>query len=409
MSLPLRMFLALALGLGSGIIVADRGSGGTAAMLAIATPIGSLWLDALTMTIVPLVFGLIVNGISSAAAEAKVSRTAFRSLLWFAILLTIACTLAATLTTTLLHFWPIPDEASSLKAAAPAPVATTRADPWYDGIIPDNPIRAAAETAMVPLVVFALLFGFALTRIEAPLRAAMLTFTQAVVQVMLVLVHWVLWLAPLGIAALSFIAGVNMGSAAAGALAQYVVIISAACLIATAMAYPAAIFAGRAGPLRFARAAISAQAVALGTQSSLATLPVMLDSASAIGVAPRTAGVTLPLAVSLFRAASAAANVSVAIYLAHLHSIPLSFPMIVLAILVAVPVSLAAIGVAAQVSFVATIAPICVALDIPIHVLPLLMAVETIPDFFRTLGNVTNDLAVATIVGKDDSQPASGS
>ncbi|MET0376425.1 MAG: cation:dicarboxylase symporter family transporter [Rhizorhabdus sp.] len=234
------------------------------------------------------------------------------------------------------------------------------------------------------------------------MRDAMLTFTTALVQTMLVLVHWVLWLAPLGIAALSFVAGVNMGSAVAGALAQYIVIASAACLIATAMAYPTVILAGRIGPLRFARAAIPAQTVALSTQSSLATLPIMIDSAPAIGVQPPTAGVVLPLAVSLFRAASAAANVAVALYLAHLHGVELSFPMLIIAVLVAVPVSLAAVGVAAQVSFVATIAPICVALDVPIHVLPLLMAVETIPDFFRTLGNVTNDLAVARIVGKDD-------
>jgi len=219
---------------------------------------------------------------------------------------------------------------------------------------------------------------------------------------MLVLVHWILWLAPLGIAALAFVAGVNMGSSVAGALAQYIVLISAACLAATVMAYVAAVLAGKISPMRFARAALPAQSVALSTQSSLATLPVMIDSAPALGVHPKTAGVVLPLAVSLFRAASAAANVGVAIYLAHLHGIQLSFPMLAVAVLIAVPVSLAAVGVAAQVSFVATIAPICVALDVPIVVLPLLMAVETIPDFFRTLGNVTADLAVTRIVGQDD-------
>ncbi|KKC27827.1 dicarboxylate/amino acid:cation symporter [Sphingomonas sp. SRS2] len=409
MSLPLRMFFALALGLGGGIFIAGWGTESTETLLALARPVGAIWLNALTMTIVPLVFGLVVNGIATAAAEAKASRIAFRSILWFAILLTLACTLSVILTSSLLHLWPIPEQAASLRTAAgPVPIeAPAATGQWYEGIIPDNPIRAAAETAMVPLVVFALLFGFALTRIEAPLRDAMLTLTEALVQTMLVLVHWVLWLAPLGIAALSFVAGVNMGSAVAGALAQYIVIASAACLIATAMAYPVAILAGRIAPLHFARGAIPAQTVALSTQSSLASLPIMIDSARAIGVQPQTAGVVLPLAASLFRAASAAANVAVAIYLAHLHGVELSLPMLVIAVLVAVPVSLAAVGVAAQVSFVATIAPICAALDVPIHVLPLLMAVETIPDFFRTLGNVTNDLAVAKIVGSDDREPGS--
>lgn len=399
------MFLALVLGLGSGILLSDKAAPDTAPFVAIATPVGNLWLDALTMTIVPLVFGLIVNGMAAAAAQARASSIALRSVLWFAALLTLACALGAALTTTLLHFWPLAEQADALRAAGTPTMVAAAGGHWYDGIIPDNPIKAAAETAMVPLVVFALLFGLALTRIDASLRAAMLTLMDGLVQTMLVLVHWVLCIAPLGIGALSFVAGVNMGSAAAGALAQYIVIISAACLAAAAMGYAGAIFAGRIGPLRFARAAIPAQAVALGTQSSLATLPVMIDTAPVIGVHAGTAGIVLPLAVSLFRAASAAANTAVAIYLAHLHGVSLSLPMLVLAVLVAVPVSLAAVGVAAQVSFIATIAPICAALGVPIHILPLLMAVETIPDFFRTLGNVTNDLAVVRIIGRGDDGP----
>ncbi len=402
MSLPLRMFLALAIGLGGGMLMAGAHGSDIELGLALARPIGALWLDALTMTIVPLVFGLLVSGVAAAAHEATVSRIGLRSILWFALLLTIACALSAIFSTLLLDAWPLSEQASALRdAMPPAPPAAPPGN-WYDGIIPSNPIMAAAETAMVPLVVFALLFGFALSRIEESLRDVVLRFTRAIVETMLVIVHWVLWLAPLGIAALAFVAGINMGSAAAGALGQYIVIASVACLAATAMAYVAATVAGGLSPIRFARAAIPAQAVALGTQSSLASLPVMIDSAPAIGARPDAAGIVLPLAVSLFRAASAAANVAVAIYLAHLHGIELSIPMLIVAVLIAVPVSLAAVGVAAQVSFVATIAPICVALDIPIVALPLLMAVESIPDLFRTLGNVTADLAVARIVGRED-------
>ncbi|WP_340317218.1 dicarboxylate/amino acid:cation symporter [Rhizorhabdus argentea] len=406
-SLPLRMFLALLVGLGSGIAMAGIEGSATQAILAVARPIGGLWLNALTMTIVPLVFGLIVNGIAAAAQEASASRTALRSILWFAILLTTACTLSAVATTGLLHLWPATAPAEAFRNAAVPAVAAQAAGPWYDAIVPANPIKAAAETAMVPLVVFALLFGFALTRIAANLRAVIVMFIEAIVQTMLVLVTWVLWLAPLGIAALAFAAGITMGAAAAGALGQYIVIASAACLLATLMAYAAATLAGRISPMRFARAAIPAQAVALGTQSSLATLPVMIEATPALGVQAKAAGVVLPLAVSLFRAASAAANIAVALYLADLNGISLSLPMLVLGVLVAVPVSLAAVGVAAQVSFIATIAPICVALGVPIEALPLLMAVETVPDLFRTLGNVTADLAVARIVAADDqSSPA---
>lgn len=405
MNLALRMLAALVVGLGGGILATTAQWIGTDTILAVARPVGSLWLDGLTMTIVPLVFGLIVTGIYGAAREASASRLATRSLLWFAILLIIASALGAAIAETILHFWPIAGSAALIDAA-PVPVDQAGAvvSHWYDGIVPSNIVRAAADTAVVPLVVFALLFGLALSRIEAVLAEAMLAVVRALVEAMLVIVHWILWLAPIGIAALAFAAGVQMGSAAAGALGLYMVVASAACLAATAMAYVAAATAGAMSPIRFARAALPAQSVALGTQSSLATLPVMFDSAERIGASPQAAGVVLPLAVSLFRAASAAANVAVAVYLAHLHGIELTIPMLLLGVLIAVPVSLAAVGVAAQVSFVATIAPICVALDIPIVALPLLMAVESIPDLFRTLGNVTADLTVVRIVGRSGGQ-----
>jgi Na+/H+-dicarboxylate symporter len=166
------------------------------------------------------------------------------------------------------------------------------------------------------------------------------------------------------------------------------------------MTYGAAALTGRMSILRFARAAVPAQAVALGTRSSLASLPVMINAAPALGVTSASAGVILPLAVSLFRAASAAANVAVAVYLAHLHGVPLSLSIITTGVLVAIPVSLAAVGLPAQISFFTTIGPICMAMGVPIEALPLLLAVEMVPDFFRTLGNVTADLAATRIAGE---------
>lgn len=402
---PLRMFAALVVGLAAGIAANAAGSYVLVPTLAIAQPVGQLWLDALTMTVVPLVFGLLVTGIAGAAGSASSSNVAVRSLLWFAILLTIACALAAITATGLLALWPVTKEASLTALPGEAP-SIAAASEWFRGIIPTNPIKAAADTAMVPLVIFALLFGLAASRIEARLGGAIVTLFDAVVQAMLVIVGWVLWIAPLGILALAYSAAARMGASAAGTLLQYIVIVIAACLVATVMAYCAAVVAGRMSLSRFMRAVAPAQAVAISTQSSLATLPVMIDATERLGIEKSSAGVALPLAVSIFRAASAAANVAVAIYLAHLHGIALSLPVLAIGALVAVPVSLAAVGLPAQVSFFATIGPVCIAMGVPIEALPLLLAVETVPDLFRTLGNVTNDLAVARIVSDRVPAPA---
>jgi Na+/H+-dicarboxylate symporter len=177
-----------------------------------------------------------------------------------------------------------------------------------------------------------------------------------------------------------------------------VVVVVVCCIAATVLAYGWASLAGRVSPIRFARAVLPAQAVALGTQSSLATLPVMIEAAARLGIATETAGIALPLSVSLFRASSAAANVAVMVYLAHMHGVDIGLGGLILGALVAVPVSLGAVGLPAQVSFFATIAPVCIAVGVPVTALPLLLAIEALPDLFRTLGNVTNDLAAACVV-----------
>jgi Na+/H+-dicarboxylate symporter len=303
--------------------------------------------------------------------------------------------------------WPIRAAAALIGGVAPGPIDTASNANWVAGIIPTNPIKAAADTAMVPLVVFALLFGFALVRIAEPLRRALIALLQAIVETMLVIVQWVLWLAPIGVLALALGVGSRLGVGAAGTLLQYVLIVAASCVAAAVMTSLFGIVAGRISPAAFLRAAFPVQIVAVSTQSSLASLPAMIEAAPALGVSREGAGVVLPLAVSIFRAASAAANMAVAIYIAHVHGIQLSAGTIAVGVLTAAAVSLAAVGLPAQVSFFATIAPVCVAIGAPITLLPVLLAVESLPDIFRTFGNVTADLAVMRLAGRaasDDRQ-----
>ena len=405
--LSARILAGLVLGLVAGAALAGSEAG--AAILLVAQPVGKLWLDALTMTVVPLVFSLLVTGIVSAADTASGGRTAPRALLWFAVLLVGACLVSAVLTTLALDLWPISAEAASLRSAGGPPPAISSTSDWLGNIIPTNPLKAASDTAMVPLVIFAVLFGFAVSRIEPELRGAIQVFFRAVVQAMLVIVHWVLWVAPLGVFALAFAVGARTGVSAAGALLQYVVLVVAACLVTALLAYAVAAVLGRMSPVAFARAALPAQVVAASTQSSLASLPAMIDAAAPLGIGRQEAGIVLPLAVSIFRAASAAANVTVAVYLAHLHGVVLGPGTLVLGALVAAAVSVAAVGLPAQVSFFAIIGPVCLAMGVPIDLLPLLLAIETIPDIFRTLGNVTADLAVARIVGNRSAAGATAS
>jgi len=399
-ALSWRILAALVIGLVLGAVLAGNQVAGLDRILAVAVPVGRLWLDALTMTVVPLVFALLVTGVSTAAESASAGGVARRSIIWFAVLL-VACSLLTVLVcVAVLTAWPVTAQASALGGTAgPPPVIASAAD-WLTGFIPANPIKAASDTAMVPLVVFALIFGFAVTRINPELRRGLVDFFRAIVEAMLVIVHWVLWLAPFGVLALAFSVGAQLGIGAAGTLIQYVVVVASSCLAAALLSALIAILVGRLSPVTFARGALPAQIVAISTQSSLASLPAMIEVAPTLGVGRAAAGVVLPLAVSLFRAASAAANLAVAIYLGYLHGVVMSPAILIVGALTAAAVSLAAVGLPAQVSFFTTIGPVCIAMGVPITLLPVLLAVETIPDIFRTFGNVTADLAVARLAGR---------
>ena len=412
--LSIQVLLALVIGLSAGAAAQTMGlPGGEATATGIAA-VGALWLNALKMTIVPLVFSLLVTGIASIADAARTGRLAGKAILWFAILLTAATTYAVAANFGLHQIWPIdPQGGAALIAGAPAaPEGLRGAVPFGEfvkTIAPANPIRAAAEDAILGLVVFAVFFGFAASRLPESQRLPLVAFFGAVAETMIIIVRWVLLAAPLGVFALGLGVGLSAGVGAAGTLAHYIALVVLAQVGLILLIYPVAITFGRISLPRFARGAAPAQVVAFSTQSSLASLPVMVERAvDVLGVARPTAGLVLPLAVALFRITSPVANLAVVIYCAHLFGVEVSPAHIAAGMLTAVLVSIGSVGLPGQISFFVSIAPICVAMGVPLEVLPLLLAVEVIPDIFRTVGNVTADLAVARIVQGDDAEPDVG-
>lgn len=398
MSQTARILIALLGGLAAGIAGAEAG---WPAMALVAEPIGAVWLDALRMTVMPLVIALLITGIGKAADSARGGGLALRSVAAFVALLALSTLIAAFLIPALLRLWPMPAEAArglnlALGGVGTAPAAAPGLADFLRSIVPANPIAAAAEDAMLPLIFFVTLFAIATTRLEPAARERITGFFGAVEQAMLVLIGWILRIAPIGIFALAIGVGMKAGAAAIGALAHYVVIVSCAGLAAWAMAYPVAVFGGRVRLLAFVRAVAPAQAVAISTQSSLASLPAMLRSSGQLGVPTEVAGVPLSIAVAIFRVTSPAMNLAVAIYVAHWTGTELSAATIAAGALVATVTTLGSVSLPGQVSFLTSITPIAVAMGVPLAPLALLIAVEMIPDLVRTAGNVTMDVAATT-------------
>ncbi len=404
MSQATRILMGLGAGLALGIALAARAPDAAVSGIAFAEPVGTAWLNALRMTIVPLVVALLVTGVAQTAAAARAGRIATRSLLLFIVILWLSSVIGAVVTFTLLDLFPLGDTAAqALRQTFGSAAPVAEVPPFTDflvAIVPTNPVAAAANDQFLPLILFTLVFAFALTRLPDDGRAFLVRLFQAIADTMLIVINWVLWLGPIGVFALGYVVGARAGTAAFGALIHYVLILMAVGMAVWLLAYPLARFGGRVPIGRFLKQTAPAQAVAISTQSSLASLPAMLKGSGDLGVPVATSGVVLPMAVALFRATGPAMNLGVALYVAHVFGIELGAGQIAAGIAAGAITTMGAASLPGQISFISSIAPIAVAMGVPVEPLALLVAVETLPDIVRTLGNVTMNVAVTATIAE---------
>ena len=401
------VLLALILGLGIGAMAAKLGDGIREPALQASGLVGGLWLNALKMTVIPLVVALLVVGVARGAEAARAGRIASRSVMWIVVVCTGSAIFGMAMIQLLTNLFPLPQAAAQALQAGLAGLDQEAASAqmpgiadFFRGIVPDNVIAAASNGEILPLVVFSLLFALAATRIGEQGRRSLVGLFEAISDTLLVIIGWVLWIAPLGVFALAFSVGASAGGAAFAGVLHYIVLVSAIGVLVTLAGYPIAVLAGGIGIGSFTRSMIAPQSVAISTRSSLASLPAMLAAARLMGIREQVADVTLPIAVALFRGTGPAMNVAVAYYVAHWLGYEPSLGQVIAATAVAAVMSYASVSLPGEISFISSIAPIAMALGVPIAPLALLVAVEMIPDIVRTLGNVTLDVAVTSAVDR---------
>ncbi|MEO9462216.1 MAG: cation:dicarboxylase symporter family transporter [Marinomonas sp.] len=363
--------------------------------------IGSLWLRALQMTIIPLVAALLVLGIAQMAEAARAGAAARKFLALVFGVLVLGGLFTAVMMPIVLDAFSISKDAAFFIADGEQEAGEVPDIFAFIGsLIAPNIIAAATETAMLPLTIFFTLFAVAVSRLPAEQGARMLGFFHALANVMLMIIGWVLKVAPIGVFALAFGVGLKSGGEAFLVLLHYIAVVSAMGAFILVLAYGVAWALGGVSPMRFAKAVLPAQAVAVSTQSSLASLPAMLDSANRLKLREETSEFVLPLAVAIFRATSVAMNMAVALYIADLAGVTVPWPLMLIGIAVAVIISIGSVSLPGSISFVVSIGPIALAMGVPIEPLALLVAVEMMPDIMRTLANVTMNVAVASVVDR---------
>ncbi len=394
----LRLLAALVLGIGAGLLARRLGWLGGAAAIG---QIGQLWLNGLRMTLVPLVFCLMTAGVAEIARTAAGGKVARVAVAVFLALLLIGSVLGVVTVLGLMRIWPVAAlrVAPAIAGAVPPSLLAE-----IVALVPANPVAAAAEGAMAPLIVFAAVFGAALARVAEEPAALVLGVLKAISAALLVVVGWVLWLAPAGIFCLLVATVATVGSDGAKGLLQYAVLTSIVPGVGIVVAQLLGLASG-AGPFRFTRAAATPQTLALTTQSSSACLPALLEAAAGLGLPPAIVSAMMPLAVTTFRFGNVFTAVAVGLVGANLFGVHPAPGRIVAALLLGILTNIGSVGVPGAAVLLAAWGPIFLALGAPLEALTLYIAIITVPDMLITIANVTADLAATSLIARWVNEP----
>ncbi len=401
-----RVLLALAAGLALGIGIAASGNPRLLHAADALAPIGTLWVNAIRMTVIPLIVSLIVTGVASARDVKAIGRLGGKTLLVFVSMLASLALVAIPLTKVVFGWLGERGASAPGLPAGAADVAQLLAsDPkqtfasWLVSLVPSNVVAAAAGGAMLPVILFALLFALALTRTTPATRETMVGFFRALGEVMLTLVRWIILAAPVGVFALMLPLSAHAGANVAGAIGFYILAYSLLSVGGALLAYPMVAAFGRVPMSRFGRAALPAQLIAFTSSSSVAALPALVESAErGLGLSKRISGFVLPLAVSTFHFAAPVTWTVGTVFVGWFYGIPIGLREISIVAFASVFLSGAAPGVPRG-GFI-MLAPLFSELKLPIEGIGILIALDAIPDTFATAMNVTGDLAAAALVAR---------
>jgi Na+/H+-dicarboxylate symporter len=389
-----------------GLVVSASKSPTLLAAADFVAPVGTIWVNAIRMTVIPLVIALIITGIASATNVAAIGRMGRRTIVACIGLLLGAAIVVIPVAPSVFALLPRTGVRPSLPPGAveAAQSVTTGGDAqtfgsWLVSLIPSNPIAATANGSMVQLVLFTLFLALAVTRISADGRAAVVGFFRALGDAMLVLVRWVVLAAPIGVFALVLPLASRAGATLVGAIGFYIFAYSFASIAVSLLFYPVVAVVGRIPVARFAKAALPAQLIAFSSSSSMASLPALVESAErGLSLPERVTGFVLPLAVSLFKVAGPVSWTIGALFVGWFYGVPLGARELATIAFAAVFLGFAVPGIPRGAFIMLT--PLFVTIGLPPEGIGILIAVDAIPDTFATVLNVTGDLAATAIVAR---------
>ena len=388
-----------------GAAIAATGNGLALRIADGVAPIGSLWVNAIRMTVIPLMVSLIITGIASAADVQSVGRLGVRTLVVFILLLAGMAVVIMPLAPSVFALLPEGARPTLPPGAAEAAHELTSSGQaqsfgsWVGSLLPANPIGAAANGDMVPFILFVLLLAIAIANSSDASRTTLVVFFRALGEAMMTLVSGVIWLAPIGVFVLVLPLAAHAGAALVGAIGFYIVAYSVASVACIALLYPVVRLAAGIPMARFAKAVLPAQLIAFSSSSSIASLPALVQAAEKDLALPlNVTGFTLPLAAAMFKIAAPVSWTVGALFIGWFYNVPLHATQLAIIAFAAVFLGFAAPGIPRGAFIMLT--PLLVAVGLPAEGVGILIAVDAIPDTFATVLVSTGNLAATAIVAR---------
>ena len=364
--------------------------------------IGTLFINALKMLIVPLIVSALIAGISGIGAGEGLGRLGIKTIVYYLVTSFIAILIGLVFVNIIqpgIGSVPQGELSSSIISRVEGKGMGDIVEVFLR-MVPTNIVAAAAEGQMLGLIFFSLLYGFFMTRIREDLASQQIKFWQGVFEVMMKITALIMRFAPIGVFGLVAAVVAKTGFSQFATVLKFFITVSGALLVHLLIILPLLLrYVGRVDPIRHFKAMAPAMLTAFSTSSSSATLPVTIDCVeNRAGVSNRTTSLVLPLGATVNMDGTALYECVAAIFIAQAFGLELSFFTQFVIVFTALITSVGVAGIPSA-SLVA-ITVILTAIGLPVEGIGMLLITDRILDMFRTSVNVFSDSCGAVIIGK---------
>jgi Na+/H+-dicarboxylate symporter len=416
MQLYTKILIGLGLGVVVGLIANVLDLVWLQAILAGVEPVGTAFIRLITMVVVPLVAASLLIGTASLGDLRKLGRIGGKTVAYYLSTTAVAVTIGIVLSNvvqpggridpgtrdTLSEAFAAEAGERVAMAAEKPPVVETLLN-----MIPRNPIQAAAEMDLLPLIIFMILFGAAITLVQEEKKQAVLMVAEGVNDAVMVLIDWIMKLAPYAVFALIAAVVAQFGLDLLRSLLIYTLTVTAGLLIHAFVTYGLVVrFLVKMNPITFYRRIVEAQVVAFSTSSSNATLPVTMETAEEdLGISPQVASFVLPLGATINMDGTALYQAVATMFIAQIYGVGLGVGEQLTIVLTATLASIGAAGVPSAGIIILILVLNSVGLGGHAAAgIALILGVDRILDMLRTAVNVTGDLTAASFVARTEGE-----